>query len=467
MPTYGGDEVNALVIDVGSAWTRAGFAGEDMPKAYFPSHVGYIESEVEVAETEDEPKQNGGGSGSANEEKDKDVEMESDSSSQKAGGEGAEKRKQKTRKFFVGDTESATWRAGMEVGGPMEDGLVKDWDVYEKIWEYAFKSRLRVRPEEHPVMVSEAAWNTSALRAKLVEMAFEKFGTPAFYVCKNPVLAAFGTGRHTGLVVDVGAENTSACAVYEGFCLTKTICKQQTGGDLVSEQLLERLKNDYSYEPTPIFDIKAKAPVDIMQKPVVKHYDREGTTDSYLHEMRMRVMQEFKESACEVIERSPYDAAYVDAKPTKPFEFPDGFNLSVGSMRYAGPEILFNPNKFITKSPARLENTQQPLLGVHEIALKSVMASDVDLRPQLLNSVVIAGGSTLYPGFNDRFSVALQESCPGSRIKLYAPSSNTERKVTAWLGGSVLASLGTFHQLWVSRAEYEEHGASIVDKKCQ
>ncbi|KAJ2403193.1 NuA4 histone acetyltransferase subunit [Coemansia sp. RSA 2559] len=450
MPTYGGDEVNALVLDVGSTWTRAGFAGEDMPKAYFPSRVGYIESEGAGSAAVDEPKQNGG-PGS-----DKDVDME------EAEGAGAGKRK--TRKYFVGDTESATWRGGMEMGGPMEQGLVKDWDMYERIWEYALKARLRVRAEDHPVMVSEAAWNTGPLRAKLIEMAFEKFGSPAFYVCKTPVLAAFGTGRHTGLVVDVGGENTSACAVYEGFCLTKTVFHQETGGELVSEQLLARLKSDFAYEPTPIFDIKAKAPVDIMKPPLVTRYGREDTRASFVHEMRLRAMQELKETTCEVIER-PYEASNADAKPTKPFEFPDGFNLSVGRLRYAAPEILFNPNQFISSRPSRLENVA--LLGVHEMALKSVMASDVDLRPQLLNSVVVAGGSALFPGFNDRLSGAMQSACPGSRLKLYAPSSNAERKVTAWLGGSVLASLGTFHQLWISRAEYDEHGASIVDKKCQ
>ncbi|KAI8323045.1 Actin/actin-like protein [Martensiomyces pterosporus] len=413
MPTYGGDEVNALVIDVGSTWTRAGFAGEDLPRAYFPSHVGY----------------NG-----------------------------------KVRKYFVGDTESATWRSGMEVRGPLEQGLVTDWDIYEKIWEYAFKSRLRVRPEEHPVMVSEAAWNTAPLRGKLVEMAFEKFNCPAFYVCKNPVLAAFGTGKHTGLVVDVGGEMTSACAVYEGFCLTKTICKQELGGELLSTQILEKLKQENSYDLTPVFDIKTKAPVDTMRQPSIVRHNRQGTTDSYLEDMRLRAVQEFKEAACEIVE-TPYSAQVASSRPQKPFEFPDGFNLSVGTMRYALPEILFNPTNFMVSRPKRLEGAS--LMGIHEIAIKSVLASDVDLRPQLLNNIVLAGGSSLFPGYVDRLSYMLTTSIPGSKIKLHAPNTNMERKVTAWLGGSILASLGTFHQLWVSRAEYDEHGASIVEKKCQ
>ncbi|KAJ2007522.1 NuA4 histone acetyltransferase subunit [Coemansia thaxteri] len=466
MPTYGGDEVNALVIDVGSTWTRAGFAGEDLPRALFPSHVGYIESEVDIAEASDDPKPAAVA--------DTDVEMGDASSANGATKQQAESdervtakgegRKQKTRKYYVGDTESATWRAGMEIGGPLEQGLVSDWDVYEKIWEYAFKSRLHVRPEEHPVMVSEAAWNTSALRAKLVEMAFEKFNSPAFYVCKTPVLSAFGAGKHTGLVVDVGGDMTSTCAVYEGFCLTKSLCKQELGGELISEQILEKLKEEYDYELTPLFDIKSKAQVETLQKPVLSKHDREGTTSSYLSEMRLRAVQELKESVCEFIER-PYDARLVGSKPQKPFEFPDGFNISVGALRFAMPEILFNPNQFLVKRPKRFENTS--LLGLHEMVVKSVMASDVDLRPQLLNNVVLAGGSSLFPSYPDRMAVMLQDACPGSRIKFSPLNSKTERKATAWLGGSILASLGTFHQLWISRAEYDEHGASIVDKKCQ
>jgi actin-related protein len=42
----------------------------------------------------------------------------------------------------------------------------------------------------------------------------------------------------------------------------------------------------------------------------------------------------------------------------------------------------------------------------------------------------------------------------------------TEREYANWIGGSVLASLGTFQQMWVSRAEYDEEGPSVVERKC-
>ncbi|KAJ2630014.1 hypothetical protein H4R22_002961 [Coemansia sp. RSA 1290] len=401
MPTYGGDEVNAVVLDVGSTWTRAGFAGEDLPRGYFPSHVG------RVADT-----------------------------------------------YHVGDTESSIWRADMETLGVMEDGVVKDWDVLERLWEHSMK-HLHATASEHPLLVSEAAWSSSEQRGRSAELAFEKLGSPAFYTCKAPVMAAFGTGKHTALVLDVGGENSSASAVFEGFNLAKSVCHQQLGGEHVSRQLLDRLKTDYSYEPTPLFDIKHKAAVEIRKPPSITRQGRQAT-GSFMCEMRLRLMLEFKEAVCEVLDR-PLRPGQTTSKPPKPFEFPDGFNIAAGpDLRYSGPELLFNPSQ-LDRSP-----DQDKLAGVHELVVKSIMACDIDLRPHLLNSIVLAGGSTLFPGFADRLSLALQEMCPGSRVKLHSPSSDMERKTSAWLGGSILASLGTFHQLWISKAEYEEHGAAIM-----
>ena len=49
------------------------------------------------------------------------------------------------------------------------------------------------------------------------------------------------------------------------------------------------------------------------------------------------------------------------------------------------------------------------------------------------------------------------------RIVLASP---VEREFSSWIGASVLASLGTFQQMWVSKAEYEEEGPSAVERKC-
>jgi len=86
-------------------------------------------------------------------------------------------------------------------------------------------------------------------------------------------------------------------------------------------------------------------------------------------------------------------------------------------------------------------------------ALTSV---DVDIRPHLLANIVVTGGSTLLNGFNDRLNHEMQNLYPGTRVRLQAPGNAVERKYAAWIGGSILASLGSFHQMWISKKEYDE-----------
>ncbi|KAG1687567.1 hypothetical protein DVH05_004764 [Phytophthora capsici] len=49
------------------------------------------------------------------------------------------------------------------------------------------------------------------------------------------------------------------------------------------------------------------------------------------------------------------------------------------------------------------------------------------------------------------------------KVKIITPP---ERKYSVWIGGSILASLATFQHMWISKAEYDESGPSIVHRKC-
>ena len=67
-------------------------------------------------------------------------------------------------------------------------------------------------------------------------------------------------------------------------------------------------------------------------------------------------------------------------------------------------------------------------------------------------------------GFGERLTKELSALAPPSiRVRVVQPP---ERKYSVWIGGSILASLSTFQQTWVTRREYDEHGASIVRSKC-
>lgn len=99
--------------------------------------------------------------------------------------------------------------------------------------------------------------------------------------------------------------------------------------------------------------------------------------------------------------------------------------------------------------------------------MQAVNSVDVDSRATLWANVVCVGGSALLPGFTDRLSYELSIKAPGQKIKLHAPGNTIERKYSSWIGGSILASLGTFHQLWISKEEWEEHGNAIVHARCK
>jgi actin-related protein len=102
--------------------------------------------------------------------------------------------------------------------------------------------------------------------------------------------------------------------------------------------------------------------------------------------------------------------------------------------------------------------------GIHETTYNSIMKCDVGIRKDLFGHVVLSGGSTMLPGLADRMQKELTALAPPTtKVKIVAPP---ERKYSVWLGGSILASLPTFQQMWISKGEYDEFGPPIVHRKC-
>ncbi|CAL9108137.1 unnamed protein product [Musa acuminata var. zebrina] len=196
------DEVSAIVLDLGSYTCKAGYAGEDAPKAVFPSVVGSIYQ----AGATDEVKH----------EKDSDSMYDSENAD-----------KIKTRKLYVGTQALGYRRDHMEVISPIKDGVVVDWDIVDNIWNHAFRERLLIDPKEHPMLLAEPSFNTPQQREKAAELMFESYKVPALFLAKNAVLTSFASGRATSLVVDSGGGSTTIAAVHDGYVLQKVIISFQ------------------------------------------------------------------------------------------------------------------------------------------------------------------------------------------------------------------------------------------------
>ena len=134
------------------------------------------------------------------------------------------------------------------------------------------------------------------------------------------------------------------------------------------------------------------------------------------------------------------------------YELPDGNVLQVGDERYQAPEVLFQPNHIGIEQE-----------GVHKLLMHSMMKCDKDIRQDLCDNILISGGNTMINGFSERLQKEIKVLAPARvEIKIIAPS---ERKYSAWIGGSILASLSTFQEMWITKDEYDESGPGIVHRK--
>ncbi len=137
----------------------------------------------------------------------------------------------------------------------------------------------------------------------------------------------------------------------------------------------------------------------------------------------------------------------------KQYELPDGQVITIGSERFRTPEALFQPGLLGHET-----------LGIHEQITKSINRCDIDLRRELYANVVLSGGTTMFPNMKDRIQSELEKAAANS-VKVRVIAQN-ERKYSVWIGGSILSSLSSFSNMWITREEYLECGAQIVHRKC-
>jgi centractin len=303
---------------------------------------------------------------------------------------------------------------------PMDKGHIVDggWDAMEALWEHLYsKPNINVKAEDHPALLTEAPLSPCQNRDKVAEIFFETFRAPALFFAPPAVLSLYASGRTTGVVLDVGEGVTHAVPVYEGFALPHSVTRSDVAGRDVTRQLQLLLRRSgLSFTTTAEADL----------------------------------VKTMKEEAC-FVTRTPMADDSTEKDSRTQYTLPDGQGVTLSTERYQAPNILFDPSLIGSEEA-----------GVADILMDSIMKSDIDLRSTLLSQVVLAGGSTLLPGFGDRMLYEVRSRSPShTKIRISAPP---ERVNSAFVGGSILGSLATFKSMWTSKTDYEEYGSNILHR---
>ena len=390
----------AVVIDVGSGFTKAGFGGEEAPAHVFLSVIGRPKYPPAILGP-------------------------------------------RYRDFYVG-ADALRMRGVLRINYPIEHGIVKDWDGFTKIIEHAYRERLKVDPAKHPVLLTEAPLNPRDNRERMAEVMFETFRVPKLYVAMQALAAAYAVGKFTGLVVDMGDGVCHAVPIYEGYVLRHAIQRTNIGGRDITTYLARLLMHH-----------RGVALTTTAEKEIVRDIKETLCYVSLDPEAELAAIYGESERVKEYFAGAPPAGAEEAAKPqAAEYTLPDGSTVTLLEERFLAPEVLFAPGLIGRDEPP-----------IHEIIFDAIMACDIDVRKDMMDNIVLTGGSSLFPGLKERLekelNAMLAEAGIKYRVNVILPEN---RQYAVWIGCSRLAALPEFQGSWIDREEYAKEGPAIIHR---
>ena len=382
----------------------------------------------------------------------------------------------------------------------------KKLNILTSIMEHGLQTSLgsvNLNSNDHPLLLVEKSYTPPNQRSKLTEIIFEEYNIPSYFLCRDAVLSCYACGRTTSTVVDVGHYGTVVTPVFDGFVEQKGILNSPIGGNAMDHYFLQLLETTYKEQ---------------QQKEIIPFYQVHSNSNKVrnpdFHKLcKLDVAQSIKETITLTANKLPgYDPLEANSSYTNmirtPMELPDGSVVQVGHERYAPTELLFSANcqvftnkreeitiKANKKQQQRddeyyyMSSVVSNSNPIQNMVCDSVFLCDREQQAQLLGNIVLTGGGSNIPNISDRLRDEVEgiihKHTPGWRVKVISPglggnvnsTGNTSTpavqyntvntsNISAWLGGSILGSLGSFQEMYLTKKEYEEFGSHYVNRKC-
>lgn len=333
--------------------------------------------------------------------------------------------------IMCGD-EAAAVRSMLQITYPMENGIITRWEDMLHLWDYTFTEKLQIDPSGRKILLTEPPMNPLSNRERMCEVMFERYNLGGVYVAIQAVLALYAQGLSSGVVVDSGDGVTHIVPVYESVVLNHLTRRLDVAGRDVTRQLINLLlRRGYAFNRTADFE----------------------------------TVRQIKENLCYVSYDLELDHRLAEETTVlvESYTLPDGRVIRIGSERFEAPECMFQPH---------LIDVDQP--GIAEMLFNTIQSAEVDVRSSLFKAVVLSGGSSMYPGLPSRLEKEIKQLWL-TRVLHNDPSRLSKFKVRiedpprrrhmVFLGGAVLANImADKENMWISKAEWEEQGARVLEK---
>eukprot|EP00934_Nitzschia_sp_Nitz4_P008300 Nitzschia sp. Nitz4//scaffold1_size375055//16469//18154//NITZ4_000207-RA/size375055-augustus-gene-0.658-mRNA-1//1//CDS//3329540838//8290//frame0 len=527
-----GDNINAVVADIGAWSTKIGFAGEDYPRSYFRSNVAVLRDQAEES-----------GKKRRRQPIDK---VEYDSLHRRVPGEA-------DAPWSMQNPVDPTTGLWYDPKGVTNEA---DWaDLIPSFLRHGYNASLGLRDtSENPLLLVEKAYNPPPLRQQLLEILMEECQVPATFLGRDATLACYACGRTTSTVIDIGYNGTTVTPVFEGYVEQKGIRRAPIGTLAMDELALQHLQaicSSKKLELKPLYQVRkpdlATRP-DAFRRFALLHIAKEcresgagqsintaasktlhvpsisytlpdgelvdvpsqnrfavadlvvGVEEEPVTKMREEAVTNLKSKYSDLLS-PPSDMEEDEGeddndnddeeKKAQAEKYTEATAVGVSSRRTSrGRQAKSPAEKATTGSKTRvhfdnrvLQEACVPYLQAHFDQFSSVPIAnmvcdaafrcDRDQQASVLGNVILCGGGACIGPtdqampdlLRDQIESIVHAHTPGWRVKVLSPPMQ-ERAICNWLGGSILASLGTFHEMWITKADYEEWGSAIVNRKC-
>ena len=294
--------------------------------------------------------------------------------------------------------------------------FINDWDNAKEFWLDLYRREFKAEPTSHCVYIGVHHTLKKGYKEKLLQIFLEELRCPGFYLSPTSLLSLYGSGKLVGAIVDAGHGTISVSASYEGLLNEH----QEYSVKIAGQDVDDAIKKALNHKVEDAEFIRN-----------IKHNKCKVNADAYLKK----------------------NAEMVQQTQDQNYTLPDGSTVTINAAVVTAPEILFNPSL-----------AGKRCLGIHEITYECINQAEYEARRELYGNLVLTGGCFQTPGLADAVLNKINGMLPNI-FRARVEETETYQSLS-WMGGAIVSSMNTFQSNWITKAQLDEHGPSIVLRKC-